>query len=158
MPSIIQADKANISDIYKGGLMFLMASPSSQALCEFAIKVVEEIFESKIEDINTKNDIDVQSFVSKAKKCKNIFTNDEHTKKLLKDLIRDRYKLYQDDDFLFDVPRLRIVPNSNFLSSGISYNYKPHRDTWYGAGQDQLNHWMAVSNVTENSTFYIAPS
>ena len=80
MPSIIQADKANISDIYKGGLMFLMASPSSQALCEFAIKVVEEIFESKIEDINTKNDIDVQSFVSKAKKCKNIFTNDEHTK------------------------------------------------------------------------------
>ena len=63
-----------------------------------------------------------------------------------------------DHQFLYDVPRLRIVPNSNFLSSGISYNYKPHRDTWYGASQDQLNHWMAVSNVTKQSTFYLAPS
>jgi hypothetical protein len=82
---------------------------------------------------------------------------DKQTIKLLKALILERYKLHENDSLLFDVPRLRIVPNSSFLSSGISYNYKPHRDTWYGAGQDQINHWMTLANATENSTFYIAP-
>ena len=35
-------------------------------------------------------------------------------------------------DYLFDVPRMRVVPNYDYLHAGVSYAYKPHRDTWYG--------------------------
>ena len=158
MPSIIQTDLVMMPDIYHGSLLFLPPSNLSQELCNFAENMIEEIFELKISEINTDSSSDVQSFIAKAKKCKSTFTNDKQTIELLKALILDRYKLYENDCLIFDLPRLRIIPNSSFLSSGISYNYKPHRDTWYGAGQDQINHWMTVANATENSTFYIAPS
>ena len=158
MPSIIQTDSVNMPNIYQGSLLFLPASILSLELCKFAESIIEEIFETKINEINTDESTDVYSFIDRAKMCKSTFTNDKKTHRLLKNLIQERYKIYINDGLLFDVPRLRVVPNSSFLSSGISYNYKPHRDTWYGADQDQINHWMAVENVTENSTFYIAPS
>jgi len=157
MPCIIQASQVVIPDIYQGSLLFLPPSNLSQELCNFAENMIQEVFELKIGEINTDGSTDVQSFIAKATKCKSTFTNDKQTIKLLKALILERYKLHENDSLLFDVPRLRIVPNSSFLSSGISYNYKPHRDTWYGAGQDQINHWMTLANATENSTFYIAP-
>jgi hypothetical protein len=34
----------------------------------------------------------------------------------------------------------------------------PHRDTWYGARQDQINHWLSVRNVSDRATFFISPS
>ncbi len=157
MPSIIQADSVNVPSIYQGSLLFLPASILSLELCKFAETIIEEIFELKINQITTDESTDINSFINKAKICKNTFTNHEKTQKLLKNLILERYKIYKNDGMLFDVPRLRVVPNSSFLSTGISYNYKPHRDTWYGAGQDQINHWVTVENATENSTFYIAP-
>jgi hypothetical protein len=158
MPSIYCAEHVDISQIYKGGLIFCPPSDSSRELCGFATNIVESVFENKICEIMTDASTDIALFVEKATKCKSTFTNDKKTHELLKKLILDRYKLNKNDPLLFDVPRLRIVPDSNFLSSGISYNYKPHRDTWYGAAQDQVNHWMTLANVTENSTFYIAPS
>ena len=157
MPSIVQADSVVIPNIYQGSLFFLPPSSQRQELCDFARSIVEEIFESAIGEIKTDESTDIQSFIAKAKKSKSTFTNDDQTHRLLKAIILDSYKLYENENVIYDVPRLRIIPNSRFLSSGISYNYKPHRDTWYGAGQDQINHWMALANVTENSTFYIAP-
>ena len=158
MPSIIQTDSVDIPNIYQGSLLFLTPSNFSLELCNFAESIIEDVFELTIGEITTDESTDVRHFITKAKKCKSTFTNHITTHKLLKELILERYKFYEKDSFLFDVPRLRIVPNSSFLSSGISYNYKPHRDTWYGAGQDQINHWMTLANATENSTFYIAPS
>ncbi len=158
MPSIIQTDSVDVSAVYHGSLLFLPQSNLSRDLCDFATKVVEEVFGLRIGEIGTDESTDVHTFIAKAKKCKNTFTSGKQTKKLLAALISERYNLYKNENLLFDVPRLRIVPKSSFLSSGISYNYKPHRDTWYGGGEDQINHWMSLANVTENSTFYIAPS
>lgn len=158
MPSIIHTDSVVVPAIYQGSLLFLPPSNLSLELCDFATRIVEGVFEFKMGEIITDESTDVQTFIAKAKKCKETFTSSKQMQKLLKELISDRYKLYRNDNLLFDVPRLRIVPNSSFLSSGISYNYKPHRDTWYGGGEDQINHWMSLANVTENSTFYIAPT
>jgi len=158
MPSIIQTDSVDVPAIYQGNLLFIPQSNLSRDLCDFATKIVEDVFELKIGEIGTDDSTNVQIFIAKAKKCKNSFTSGKQTQKLLKELISERYKIYKNTNLLFDVPRLRIVPKSSFLSSGVSYNYKPHRDTWYGGGEDQINHWMSLANVTENSTFYIAPS
>jgi len=158
MISIVQGTCVDIQSVYQGNLLFLPTSDSSNELCNFAESIVQEVFECEINKLRTDNSTDLNLFISKARKCKNIFTNSTETKKLLRDLILDRYQSDPKSELLFDVPRLRIIPNSGFLSSGISYNYKPHRDTWYGAGQDQINHWLGLANVSENSTFYISPS
>jgi hypothetical protein len=156
--SLIYSDRVEIQSIYEGDLCIMPAYPISEDLCKHAENIVTDFFERPIDEIETDVGTDISLFITKAHKCKSTFTNSDKTQKLLKALIAERYKRYPNRELFYDVPRLRIVPNSNFLSSGISYNYKPHRDTWYGAAQDQVNHWMAVSNVTKNSTFYVAPS
>ena len=104
------------------------------------------------------SDANLRDFAESARRVKSEFTNSIEVKHLLEKLIFERYKDFSDYRISFDLPRLRIIPNSSILSSGISYNYKPHRDTWYGARQDQINHWIAVKDVTKDSTFFVAPA
>ena len=158
MSSITYSDHVEIESIYEGDLCIMPVCQISEDLCNHAESIVTDIFESPVDQIQTDESADTYDFITKATSCKSTFTNSEKTQQLMKALISERYKLYPNHQILYDVPRLRVVPNSNFLSSGMSYNYKPHRDTWYGAAQDQLNHWMPVSNVTKQSTFYLAPS
>lgn len=151
-------NKVNIQEILYGGIITLPANKSSLLLCEYAKDLVEGVFEDKIENISHKSYEDnIDLFVKKSTWVKSRFTESDLTKELTRQLIRDRYNTEDVELMLFDKPRLRIIPNSSFLSSGISYNYKPHRDTWYGGTERQVNHWMTLSNVTPESTFYIAP-
>ena len=101
---------------------------------------------------------DLSGFVKLAKAIKTEFTNSSQIRMLMEAHLRSVYNSYLEHEILYDLPRLRLIPTSSILSSGISYNYRPHRDTWYGGRQEQINHWMAVSNVTPHSTFFIAPS
>ena len=148
----------DIADVYAGSLRLLPPIAESVELGNFAKKIVEEAFEALIEEIDSSHLRSVELFIKNATHCKSTFTNSKTTEDLLRSLISKRYPKVKQGDLLFDVPRLRIIPNSDIFSSGISYNYLPHRDTWYGAGHNQVNHWMALSNVTPNSTFYMAPS
>jgi hypothetical protein len=158
MPSLIYSDSVEIKSIFEGGLILLPPISLTEELCGYATKIIQDVFECHIAEIKTDDTTSLTEFIQKAKKCKSTFTNDVEVHRILKALILRRYQHYPQKELVFDVPRLRIVPNSNFLSAGISYNYKPHRDTWYGAGQDQINHWISLANVTEQSSFYIAPS
>lgn len=157
MQSLTCTEFLKIQDIYDGSLTIAVGVPESMALVQHAKNIVEDIFQNQIDLIGTEDFSDVQQFVQKAKQAKSKFTNDSLTREILVELIKKRYSQTNSTGLLYDVPRLRIVPNSDFLSSGISYNYKAHRDTWYGGGQEQINHWMPVANVTPNSTFYITP-
>jgi hypothetical protein len=151
--------KVSIQEILNGGITTLPASKYSLLLCEYARDLVESIFQEKIENISHKTyENNIDDFVKKSTWVKSRFTESNLTKELTRQLVRERYNSNDIDNMLFDKPRIRIIPNSNFLSSGISYNYKPHRDTWYGGTSRQVNHWMSLSNVTPDSTFYIAPS
>lgn len=157
MQNLSFTESLEIQDIYDGSLTIAVKVPESMALVQHARNIVEDIFENQIDLIKTADFLDVKQFVQKAKQAKSKFTNDSTTREILVELIKKRYLKNNTTNLLYDVPRLRIVPNSEFLSSGISYNYKAHRDTWYGGGQDQINHWMPVANVTPQSTFYITP-
>lgn len=158
MPSLIYSDIVEVKSIFEGGLILLPPVSLTDELCDYAKKIIQDAFECSIFEIKTDASTSLPEFIQRAKKCKSIFTNDVEIHRILKALILQRYKHYPKNELVFDVPRLRVVPNSKFLSAGISYNYKPHRDTWYGAGQDQINHWISLANVTENSSFYIAPT
>jgi hypothetical protein len=57
----------------------------------------------------------------------------------------------------FDVPRLRVVPHSDYLSAGVSYAYKPHRDIWYSSPVAQLNWWLPVWAVVPDRSMSFYP-
>ena len=143
--------------ILKGNLQLFGPATSSLELTNHALKYVSEAFPNGWQ-LQKGSDAELAQFIAKAQIAKSSFTNCETTKRILEKLIRVRYENIQAMDIFYDVPRLRIIPNSSLLNSGISYNYRPHRDTWYGGGQEQINHWISVNNVTEDSTFYISPS
>jgi hypothetical protein len=48
------------------------------------------------------------------------------------------------DKTYFDLPRLRVVPSDGYLTSGVSYAYKAHRDTWYAHPEALVNYWVPV--------------
>jgi len=143
--------------IFKGALYFFSPAPTSLSLSKHALEYVAQSFPDGCR-LEGDSDEELADFIVKAQAAKSGFTNCDTTKQILEELIRFRYADVKGSDIFYDVPRLRIVPNSSLLSSGISYNYLPHRDTWYGGGQEQVNHWISVDNVTEESTFYLSPS
>lgn len=152
------SDKVNPQDIFDGSLITLDTAQESLDLLAHAKKIVESAFSMLIEDIEENPGEDPQDFINKAHAVKTGFTDAEETQELTKALIRARYSEELIPHIIYDKPRIRIIPNSNFLNTGVSYNYKPHRDTWYNGGvQEQINHWMPLCNVTVNSGFYMVP-
>ncbi|CAG9244847.1 MULTISPECIES: 2OG-Fe(II) oxygenase family protein [Paraburkholderia] len=97
----------------------------------------------------------VKEFVQVVSRIKGQFTNSAQAKEIIRDFIVELGE--NPADYLFDVPRLRVVPHYDYLHAGVSYAYKPHRDTWYGSVQCQLNTWMPVYGVTPDTTMSINP-
>jgi hypothetical protein len=50
-----------------------------------------------------------------------------------------RFRLRFAEHVIFDMPRLRSSTSDNYLTTGIAYEWHPHRDTWYSAPQCQIN-------------------
>ncbi len=87
---------------------------------------------------------------------KSKFTNDLATKKLVQEILAD-FGLDLDKTY-FDVPRLRVVTSDKFLTSGVGYAYKAHRDTWYGSPASQINWWLPVFDLDVEQTLALYPS
>jgi hypothetical protein len=143
--------------IFDGKIQTLSAVQESLDLLDYVNQLVKQNFGCDISEVKLDTIEQVPDFVRNASATKTAFTDGISTRPLLKKLITARYSTELLVGALVDPPRLRIIPNSDILNSGISYNYMTHRDTWYGGVQEQINHWMAVANVTANSTMYIAP-
>ena len=146
-----------VEKIFQGSLVFLGPLESTKKFLTWAEKCLLNEFGESLSLANSKDET-LNDFIRRAQATKATFTNHEYTKHLLEEILLVRYSNYLDHTLYYDVPRLRIIPNSKLLNSGISYNYLPHRDTWYGGRQDQINHWLSVRNVSDRATFFIAPS
>jgi hypothetical protein len=151
--------KVNPQDIFDGSIITMPPIQEALDLLDHARKIAEDVFGQSLDEIEERPGDDPKLFISYAHQIKTRFTDGADTQELTKALIRARYPEELLQHMIYDKPRMRIIPNSNFLSTGISYNYKPHRDTWYNGGvQEQLNHWMPLCNAGVNSTFFMAPS
>ena len=146
-----------IEKIFQGSLVFLEPLEPTKKLIIWVEKCLLNEFGESLSLANS-NDEALNNFIRRAQATKTTFTNHDYTKQLLEEILLTRYSNYLDHTLYYDVPRLRIIPNSKLLNSGISYNYLPHRDTWYGGEQDQINHWLSVRNVSDRATFFISPS
>jgi hypothetical protein len=84
----------------------------------------------------------VNEFVKRAGPLKSKYTNAERTKELCQELIAG---MGCDPDLTyFDLPRLRVAPPGNYLTTGVSYSYKAHRDTWYAHPRQLVNYWVPI--------------
>jgi hypothetical protein len=138
-------DRERRERIFAGDLLLYSRGPTTASLADHAIAMICEAFEPH-EPEKAQYGLSVEEFVHRAGPLKTRFTNHIHTKELIRDLLCE---LGCDlDDTYFDVPRLRIAPSGGYLTSGVSYAYKAHRDIWYSSPTAQVNWWMPVFAVT----------
>jgi len=139
--------------IFDGNILFNDSTPNTIALCEYAKKLMNEAFNGQ-DPQKAQFNMKVEDFVSIVGPLKSKFTNDEHTKVLLRNVFSE-YGCDLDKTY-FDVPRLRVVTHGGYLEAGVGYAYKAHRDTWYGSPHSQVNWWMPVFDLelTQPMTLY----
>ena len=128
--------------IFDGGLFLYSAPTASTKMCEWVQQLATEAFPKGTDIRRAHAAMDVAKFVEYTGPLKSKFTNDVQTKKLCQELILgmgcDPEQTY------FDLPRLRVAPPGDYLTTGVSYSYKPHRDTWYAHPRQLVNYWVPV--------------
>jgi len=142
--------------IYSGAIFLNTTLQSAQDLVDHAIVCATEIFNNPSDLRTVHNSLKVEEFVSLVTALKGKFTNSERSKELIRAFVLE---VGEDlNEYLFDVPRLRVVPNYEYLHAGVSYAYRPHRDTWYGSPPCQINTWMPVFPIKPEQTMMINPA
>ena len=110
-------DDERRSAVFGGTLLFYTATAESLALTEYAQHLVREAFGGEDPE-HAQEKLSVSAFIDIVGPLKTKFTNSPTTKDLLSAYLKamgvDAAETY------FDVPRLRVVPHSDFLSAGVS--------------------------------------
>ena len=128
--------------IFDGGIFLYSAPPGSLKMTKWARKLIDEAFGSTGDVRRAHSLLEVNRFVERAGPLKSAFTNSPETKRICQELITSMG--CDPDATYFDLPRLRVAPPGTYLTSGVSYAYKPHRDTWYAHPPQLVNYWVPV--------------
>ncbi len=130
--------------LYAGQLFVYSPTASGEALCAHARAMAEEAF-APLSPETAQHELSVEDYVAILAELKPKFIHHPTSKTLIQDILSqvgcDMEKTY------FDVPRLRTATCGGYLSSGLAYAFKPHRDTWYSPPQCQLNWWLPVYDI-----------
>jgi len=127
--------------LYDGQLFVYSANASTAALCQFAREMTEEAF-APFDPRDAQHHLPLEKFVAILTELKPRFINHPNSKRLVQEILIEAG--CDPDKTYFDVPRLRTATSENYLSSGIAYAFKPHRDTWYSPPMCQLNWWLPI--------------
>src|SRR5262245_21348325 len=111
--------------LYAGSTLMLKPATASKMLCRFAWQMIQEAF-SPLHPEQAQNELSVTKFSEIISRLEPRFTHSAEAKQFLTELFEelgwDPAKTY------FDVPKLRIATHSSYLTSGMGYAYKAHRD------------------------------
>jgi hypothetical protein len=148
-------DQLRRSRLFEGNLFLYGATDATKELVQFARETIHESF-SGLDPQRAQSSMEVEDYVAIIAPLKTKFTNHERTKALVQkslvDFGCDMEKTY------FDVPRLRVVTDGGYLSSGVGYAYKAHRDTWYSGPNCQINWWMPVYDLEPERAMALYPA
>lgn len=141
--------------LYSGTMILHTKLQSSAEFCGYAQQCIRQVFGDQVDARLVHTQLPVEEFVQKVSVLKGEFTNSTVSKQYIRNFLEE---INQDpEEYLFDVPRIRVVPDYDYLHSGVSYAYLPHRDTWYGAPECQINTWMPVFPIQPDHTMMINP-
>jgi hypothetical protein len=150
----------NISDderrtrLYSGQVLVYAALPESLALVEHARHLIAEAFGSDNPQ-TAQFDMPVEDFAALLARMKPKFIHHPESKKRIKALL-EAFRCDLEQTY-FDVPRMRTSTADDYLTSGISYAFHPHRDTWYSAPFSQLNWWIPIYPVVPENVMAFHP-
>lgn len=148
------SDMERRTSLFAGDYLINGASPATIALVEHARDMIRDAFAP--DDPETAQDrMEVTAFIAKVGPLKSNFTNHLRTKELIRALLSE-YGCDLERTY-FDVPRMRVVPHGGYLSAGVSYAYKAHRDTWYASPHCQLNWWLPIYTVLPSRAMSMFP-
>lgn len=140
--------------LYEGQLHVYSPRPSSMELCKFARQMCEESFAPH--DPQTAQDhLPVERFAAILAELKPKFIHHPTSKRLIQQLLVEMNS--DPTKTFFDVPRLRTSTSNEYLTSGISYAFHPHRDTWYSAPFCQINWWIPVYDIVPENIMAFHP-
>jgi hypothetical protein len=139
--------------LFAGDLFIYSATPASLELCAFARELATAAF-APHDPRDAQHHLEPHRFVEILAGLKPEFINHPQCKKLLPGVLAD---IGVDlDQTYFDVPRLRTM-TSQYLNAGLTLQFDPHRDTWFSNPACQVNWWIPVYDVTENSVMTFHP-
>lgn len=148
-------DRERRDALFAGSYLVHSASPATRALADHAVALIEPAFRP-LDPETAQEKLDVREFVARVGPLKSLFTNHPRTKELIREILAeygcDLARTY------FDVPRMRVVPYGGYLSAGVSYAYRAHRDTWYASPSAQANWWMPIYDVVPERAMSMFPA
>jgi hypothetical protein len=148
-------DDQRRASVFDGNIHLQTGRPGCIALCRYADALIQEAF-GDIDPRSAQHVLSVPEFIQRVGPLKSRFTNEARTKELMQAALLD---LGVDPEATyFDLPRLRAVPSGDYLTSGVSYAYKAHRDTWYAHPRALVNFWMPVYGIDHRSAMAVFPA
>jgi hypothetical protein len=151
-PSVNERERRNA--LYEGTLFFFTPSPATTALCEFAWQMISDAF-GVVDPLEAQDVLPVEEFARIIGPMKTAFTHEARSKDLISAMLVDLG--CDPDETYFDIPRLRVVSHSNYLTAGVGYAYQPHRDIWYAAPPCQINWWLPINSIGSASALAFHP-
>jgi hypothetical protein len=147
-------DEQRRTQLYDGNVLTYAAGPASLALIEHARSLIAEAFGDR-DPQTAQHTMPVEEFSALLAELKPRFIHHPTSKECLQALLSE----YGCDSrtTYFDVPRLRTSTSDDYLTSGISYAFHPHRDTWYSAPFSQINWWIPIYPVVADNVMAFHP-
>jgi hypothetical protein len=140
--------------LYQGQVFVYSASPASAELVGFARELIADAFGAR-DPATAQFDMPVEEFAALLADLKPRFIHHPQCKKLLPAVIEEFGSNL--DRTYFDVPRMRTSTSDDYLTSGISYAFHPHRDCWYSAPFNQINWWIPIYEVVPENVMAFHP-
>jgi hypothetical protein len=140
--------------LFGGTLLSYTPRSSSTALCGLAWEMISDAFGS-IDPHEAQDVLPVEEFARVIGPMKTDFTHETRSKELITALLVDLG--CDPDETYFDIPRLRVVSHSDYLTAGVGYAYQPHRDIWYAAPPCQINWWLPINSIGSMSALAFHP-
>ena len=140
--------------LYEGQLFLYSPRPASNALCEFARRMIQDAFRG-LDPTSAQFELSTEQYITILSGLKPRFVHDPESTKLVQALLAelgcDLSKTY------IDVPRLKSIPHGGHHPSGLTFAIHPHRDTWYSAPFCQLNWWLPIHDLVAASALAFHP-
>lgn len=140
--------------LYQGHLFVYTANDATRELVQVARDLSEEAF-APHHPTEAQHHMEVDDYIEVLKDLKPTFIHHPRSKeaiaKIFESLECDLEKTF------FDVPRLRTSTSDGYLTSGLAYVFKPHRDVWYSPPMCQLNWWLPVYPVESENVMAFHP-
>ena len=141
-------------NLYAGQIYVYSPTKAGEELCAFARELCEAAF-APYEPQSAQHRLHVEDYVAILRELKPKFIHHPECKRIIPKLLEELG--CELSHTYFDVPRLRTACSGDYLSSGLAYAFKPHRDTWYSTPMSQLNWWLPVYPIESENAMAFHP-